>query len=207
MTRIKVCGITCGEDAMQAVDLGVNALGFIFAESPRKVSPIVVREITESVPAFVCKVGVFVDEELRVVEELSSYCGLDMVQLHGSESPEYLDALSIPAVKVFRVRDHGVLQQIPAYNTTCFLLDAWDEEKMGGTGKRFDWAVAREACRLGKVILSGGLDHSNVGQALDAVKPYAVDVCTGVEGSPGKKDARKLMEFIEEVRNWDSRAN
>lgn len=204
MTRIKVCGITRLEDALFAVELGVNALGFVFATSPRRTSPIACREITAELPAFVSKVGVFVNEEIHVVEELVAFCGLDMVQLHGDEAPDYLVDLSVPALKAFRVQDDRVLEQIGQYNSPCFLLDAFDPNVRGGTGKCANWNVARRASKLGAVVLSGGLKPDNVSQALDVVEPYAVDVSSGVENQPGEKDHMKLTAFVKEVRQWDN---
>ena len=204
MTRIKICGITNLHDALVAVELGADALGFVFADSPRRISPVVAREIMLSLPPFVNRVGVFVNENKETVKEIFDYCMLNTLQFHGEEDDDYLKSFSCPIIKAFRVKDKRTLDRIRAYGLPHFLLDAYDANLRGGTGKSFDWAVAREAAKLGKVILSGGLNYANVRTALDSVRPYAVDVSSSVECSPGKKDQVKLRTFIQEVRSWDS---
>jgi len=207
MTKIKICGITNLEDAMLASDLGADALGFIFAESPRRISPKKARKIILSLPPFIAKVGVFVDEEIDVIKEIYPYCGLNLVQLHGNEKQSYLTALSLPVIKTFRVKDDRILDQIKKWKLRCLLLDAFDSTSSGGTGKTFDWEIAKMAAPWGRVILSGGLTPSNVIRALKKVHPYGVDVSSGVEKSPGKKDREKLKKFIQEVRSWNSQTD
>jgi len=207
MTRIKICGMTNRDDALAAAALGADALGFIFAESPRQVGAEEAREIIRALPPLITTVGVFVDEARGTVEQIYSYCGLDLVQLHGNEDGAYLSALGLPAIKAFRVKDGNILSEIERLKPEYFLLDTFDEIHAGGTGKKFDWDIAARATGLGEVMLSGGLDPANVTEALETVRPYAVDVCSGVESSPGKKDHTKLMKFIQEVRKWDSRTD
>jgi phosphoribosylanthranilate isomerase len=207
MTRIKICGITNPEDALLASQLGADALGFVFAESPRRIEPQTAREIIGALPPFIGRVGIFVNERPEVVERICALCNLSAIQLHGDESPEYINSLSIPVIKAFRVRDNTALEQIRAFRQSYFLLDAYDADRRGGTGKTFDWDIAQRASELGNLILSGGLNSKNVQDALDRVRPYAVDVSSGIEDRPGKKNQQKLTEFIHEVKSWDSRTN
>lgn len=207
MTRIKICGITNVEDAMAAVKLGADAIGFVFAGSQRKIDRDTARKISQCLPPFVSKIGVFVDEQSEEVRETAGYCGLDAVQLHGDESPAYLEALNLPVIKAFRVKDHSILEQIRVYNLPHILLDTYVGDQSGGTGKSFDWDIARQANALGRVILGGGLNGDNIENALITACPFAVDVSSGVEASPGKKDMRKLETFITKVRLWDNRTN
>lgn len=205
MTRIKVCGITNAEDAMLAVALGADAVGFVFADSPRRIDVSPAREIIGGLPPFVGRVGVFVNEAPEVIRDTVACCGLDAVQLHGDEDPRYVRSFGFPVIKTFRVNRYSVIGEIRRYGLTHFLLDTYIPDRAGGTGTSFDWKIAREAAALGQVILSGGLNAENVAAALACVHPYAVDVCSGVEAYPGKKDSRKLESFIREVRLWDSR--
>lgn len=206
-TRIKICGITNLEDALLASESGADALGFVFAESPRRVEPAEAKNIINHLPPFIARVGVFVNEKPEVVEEIAAFCGLSIIQLHGDEDRDYLDVLSIPAIKAFRVKDESVLETIQAFGINHFLLDAYDSVRRGGTGTAFDWGIAQRAAKLGSIILGGGLRCGNVREALNYVHPYAVDVSSGVESRPGKKDSRKIVEFIHEVKTWDSRTN
>lgn len=207
MTRIKICGITNLEDALLASELGADVLGFVFAKSPRRIEPEQVKDIISALPPFIGRVGVFVNERPEVIERIFSFCNLSAVQLHGDEGPEYVKSLSIPAIKAFRVRDVTSLEQIRTFEPSFFLLDAYDAGQRGGTGLTFDWNIARQASDIGHLILSGGLNSDNVKSALDQVHPYAVDVSSGVEDRPGKKDKRKLTQFIQEVKTWDNRTN
>jgi phosphoribosylanthranilate isomerase len=207
MTKIKICGLTNLRDARLASELGADAVGFVFAESPRKVSPEVVQKMIESLPPFITKVGVFADERADIVKRIYHFCGLNVVQLHGNESEAYVSSLPLPLIRTYRVRDDTVLDRIRNDKPAYFLLETYDETSLGGTGKRFDWDIGARAARLGNVILAGGLRASNVREALETAGPYGVDVSSGVEGRPGKKDPAKLREFIQEVREWDSRTN
>jgi len=205
--RIKICGITNMADAEKAAELGANALGFVFADSPRRIKPLVAREISRALPPFISKIGVFVNEGINTVNKLYDYCQLDGVQLHGHENRKYIDSLEIPFIKTFRVNGKGVIKQIEEFGLRYFLLDSFDKNLFGGTGNIFDWQVASEAAKLGKIILSGGLNPSNIREALKTVKPYAVDISSGVEKSLREKDYQKMEIFINEVHRWDSRIN
>lgn len=202
MVRVKVCGITNPEDARLAVGLGASALGFLFAPSPRRVSPGQAREIIQALPPFVTTVGVFVNEHPERVRDIRNTCGLDLVQFHGDESPALCMDWMPLAVKAFRMKDRSILRQMQSYRgaTRAVLLDNWSQEARGGTGRVFDWNLASEAKAAGfSVILSGGLGPSNVEEAIRRVRPYAVDVNSGVEQSPGRKDPALLSQFMEIV--------
>ena len=204
MVRIKICGITNLEDARLATDLGAHALGFIFyAKSPRWVRPDAAREIIQNLPPLIMTVGVFVNEEADTVREISETAGLDWIQLHGQESPVYCRALMRRVVKGFRIRDTHSLTLLPDYRESvqAFLLDTYKTGTAGGTGETFDWTLARQARELGPIILAGGLTPVNVAQAIQVAQPAAVDVSSGVEAAPGKKDPGKLKRFIEIVKS------
>ncbi len=207
MTRVKICGLTNLDDTLRAVELGADAVGFIFAPSPRRLSPHRAREIAQSVPLFVAKIGVFAESDLSTITGVADYCGLDIVQIHGDGCWDMLEHLPRPYIKAFAVRDDGVLKEIENHDLHTFLLDGFDHRISGGTGRTFDWSIARQATRLGKLILSGGLKPENVGEALESVHPYAVDICSGIEKSPGIKDHDKMRRFFDEVRAWDSQTH
>jgi phosphoribosylanthranilate isomerase len=204
MTRIKVCGITNLEDASQAVELGVDALGFIFAPSPRRIEEKKAKEICDKTPPFISKVGVFVNEDKEVVLRILKDSGLDTVQFHGEEPPEYcreFKAEGVKIIKTFRVKDRESLKNLPYYEVDAYLLDTHLKGVKGGTGKTFNWDLALEAKKLGKpTILSGGLNPDNVRSAIEKVRPYAVDVASGVEKEPGRKDYEKMRKFVGEAR-------
>jgi phosphoribosylanthranilate isomerase len=189
-------------DALYAAALGVDALGFIFAESPRKVQPEIVRRIILSLPPFVSAVGVFVDAELDLVKHIATDCRLDWVQLHGKESPTYCTSLGVRVLKAIRVKDRDSIQTMEHYKgfVDGFVLDTYVKGEKGGTGKTFDWALAQEAKKYGPVILAGGLTPDDVGDAVKRVTPYGVDVSSGVETAPGIKDHDKMRRFVERVR-------
>ncbi|MFP4162771.1 MAG: phosphoribosylanthranilate isomerase [Chitinispirillaceae bacterium] len=205
--RIKICGITRYEDARIAANLGVDALGFIFhPKSPRCISPEAVSEITGKLPPFVSKVGVFVNEEPKRVMEVVRTAGLDTVQLHGDETPEYCGEITVPIIKAFSIDSGSDLSRLCSYNVSGFLLDTWSSDRRGGTGMTFDWAVAVNACtRYRNVILAGGLGPSNILEAIETVRPFAVDVNSGVEISPGVKNPHKMRELLSIVKNWKNR--
>ena len=196
--RVKICGITNRDDALAAAAAGADALGFMFYEpSPRHLSLAVAAEIIRALPPFIAKVGVFVDAPAEFVQRAIAECGLDTVQLHGDESPEYCRQFTVQTIKAFRVRNEETLKQLPAYETSAWLLDSYVPGQPGGTGARFNWEVARAATRLGRpVILAGGLTPANVAAAVREVRPFGLDVSSGVESGPGRKDHAKVMEFI-----------
>jgi phosphoribosylanthranilate isomerase len=203
MVRIKICGITNLEDAILAAELGADALGFIFyAKSPRYVAPEAAREIIAQLPPFVAAVGVFVDEAAAVVQELAARAGLDWVQLHGQESPDYCRNLGRKVIKGFRIKDEDSLRLLADYQgaAQALLLDTYKQGQVGGTGTAFDWRLAREAKKYGKIILAGGLYPDNVAMAIEVAGPDAVDTASGTEAAPGKKDPAKLRAFFEAVR-------
>ena len=202
MLRIKICGITNREDAFAAITCGADALGFVFyAKSPRSVKLETARSIISSLPPLVTTVGVFVDEDMETLENIISYAGLDIVQLHGVESPEYVN-LSRKTIKAIRVKDLADLEILNQYKSAAaFLLDTYSPESIGGTGHVFNWEIAVEAKKLGRIILAGGLNPDNIEEAVKLVQPYAIDVASGVEGDiKGKKDHNKLRLFIERAR-------
>ncbi|MFC1925188.1 phosphoribosylanthranilate isomerase [Chloroflexota bacterium] len=196
MVRVKICGITNLEDALAALKWGADALGFVFAPSPRQVTRQQAANIIAVLPPFVCKAGVFVNSELEEVKETIGVCGLDMAQLHGSEDPDYCQTLFPKVIKAFRVKDESVLELIPRYKASAYLLDSYDATLKGGTGQCFNWEIAKKATSYGQIILSGGLTPVNIYEAITRVRPYAVDVSSGVENQPGKKDHDKLRAFL-----------
>ncbi|MBE0479322.1 phosphoribosylanthranilate isomerase [Candidatus Aerophobetes bacterium] len=202
MVKIKICGITNKEDAFLAVNLGVDALGFIFAKSPRQIAPEEAKRIIKKLPPFVDRVGVFVNEEPQKVLQIARFCLLSTCQFHGDESPSYCEEFPYKLIKSFFVKDE-VPDNILDYEgrVDACLLDTFSSAKRGGTGKVFNWEIARKVKMPGlPLILSGGLTPDNVAEAIDKVRPYAVDVASGVEDAPGKKSRNKLQKFIEIVR-------
>lgn len=197
--RIKICGITNVEDALLACALGADALGFVFAPSPRQVTPETAAAILRELPPFVTTVGLVVDQDpLPILDR----CPLDVIQFHGSESPETVARLGRRAVKAFRVREAADLEALAHYETVAaYLLDAYVPGIAGGTGQRFPWQLAVEAKRFGKpVIVAGGLTPENVTLCVDTTGPYGVDVSSGVEAAPGRKDPEKLRTFLTAAR-------
>jgi len=189
MTKVKICGITNLEDALFAAEAGADALGFVFyAKSPRCIAPDRAREIILRLPPFVTKVGVFVNEELDRVTELMAHCSLDYAQLHGDEPPEQVAALALRVIKAVQVRSAADIERLAQYQAVAYLLDTYHPTKPGGTGETWDWELAAAAKQYGPVILAGGLIPENVGEAIERVHPYAVDVSSGVEAAPGIKD-------------------
>ncbi len=200
MTRVKICGITNLEDARLAVEYGADALGFVFYEgSPRHVFPETVREIISHLPPFVTTVGVFVNASPQEIREVMDLAGLDVVQLHGDE-PQEECSLFPRVIKAFRVRELSDIERLKGYSVSAYLLDAYDPEVPGGTGQTFNWDIAVEAKKYGPIILAGGLTPENVADAVSRVRPYAVDVSSGVEAQKGKKDPEKMRLFIERMK-------
>ncbi len=201
MVRIKICGITLREDALGACEAGADALGFIFWQgSKRYIDPDEAKKIVKALPPFVTTVGVFVDERHDRISEIVDLVGLDVVQLHGTESPEFCAAVKRPVVKAFRVTGEGVVSELSRYNVSAYLLDTYREGVSGGTGETFNWDIARKATVSGRVILAGGLTPENISDAVGQVGPYGVDVSSGVEMSEGKKDLERVRLFIERAR-------
>jgi phosphoribosylanthranilate isomerase len=204
-TRVKVCGITRVEDGLAAARLGVDAIGFVFySPSPRYVVPVRAREIAAAMPPFVSTVGLFVNAEVAAVAAVLQTIRLDYLQFHGEESAEFCAQFGVPFLKAIRVKPSvDLLQYAAEFNTAkAILLDAFVEGTHGGTGQRFDWQLIPKNLPL-PVILSGGLTPDNVAAAVGAVKPWAVDVSSGVEAAKGVKDAIKIEQFMRGVRNAD----
>jgi phosphoribosylanthranilate isomerase len=197
MIRVKICGVTSAEDARLAVDLGASAIGMVFwPHSPRFVETGRAREIVEALPPFVTAVGVFVDQE--DARRIAGTTGLHVLQFHGDEPATAYRNAPLPVIKAIAVRDRSAVDAAAAVpRGATVLLDAHDPEKRGGTGRRIDWAVAAEIAASRPVILSGGLNAANVIEALETVRPAAIDVSSGVESAPGRKDPAKLREFFD----------
>lgn len=201
--RVKICGLTNMTDALHAASCGADALGFVFyPKSSRYVSPEKVRTILSELPPLVTAVGLFVNQALAEVERITSFCGLDVVQLHGDEPPELCTALAPRRViRAVRLRDADSLDGLETLAVNAVLLDAWVPDRFGGTGHRCDWQLAAEVARRRTTVLAGGLCPANVAQAVRQVRPYAVDVSSGVEMSPGRKDPAKVADFIRQAKN------
>ncbi|MCS7048699.1 MAG: phosphoribosylanthranilate isomerase [Verrucomicrobiae bacterium] len=204
MTKIKICGITNLDDAMLAVELGADALGFVFyPKSVRHVSVRTAADICHRLPPFVARVGVFVDELEYEIERALNECLLTALQFHGEEPPGFCAKFGAKSIKAIRLRDEDSLRLAATYDVDAILLDTYDAAAQGGTGKTSDWRLAvraREFVRA-PLILAGGLRADNVAEAIRIVRPYAVDVSSGVEREPGRKDPEKLRRFIESVRH------
>lgn len=200
-TRVKICGITSLGDALLAVENGADAIGFIFYEkSPRYIGPNTVSLIIKELPPFVTAVGVFVNEAPDKIRAISNETGIDCVQLHGDETPEFCDSLGLQVIKAFRIKTIDDIKKIRDYQVSACLLDTYREGVPGGTGETFNWDIAVEAKKYGRIILSGGLKPDNIASAIKKVGPYAVDISSGVEAKPGKKDAGKIIKFMEQVK-------
>ncbi len=204
MTKVKICGITNWEDAKRSLDLGASALGFNFCKaSPRYIKPAAARRIQIRLPAGVQGVGVFVNNDIEDLEEIAGAADLDVIQLHGEETSEFVRRVAdhMPAIKAFRIAPRFRVAALAPYKkyVQAFLLDGFDPRKRGGTGKTADWSVARAAKKYGPIFLAGGLNPENVGDAICAVRPDYVDVASGVESDPGKKDPAKLRAFFRTV--------
>ena len=198
--KVKVCGITNPADALAAVERGADAIGFIFAPSPRTVGPAVAKEIVAQLPPFVSKVGVFVNREISEVRDTMSQCGLDLAQLHGDEEPDYCAALFPKAVKVFTADTLPSARDLAAYRVAAFMLDRDKGRESSLQEQERLWQLARKIGNMGPVILAGGLTPENVGRAIEMARPYAVDVSSGVEAEPGRKDLARLGAFIKAAR-------
>jgi phosphoribosylanthranilate isomerase len=196
--KVKICGVRTVEEAEAALEAGADALGFNFwPQSPRYISPQAAYEIIDHLSPVVSAVGVFVNEEANRIIEIASEVGLTAVQLHGDESPAFCERLgSIKTIKAIRVGQDFDLSVIESYPVSMVLLDSDIRGSYGGTGQRFDWRIAIEAKRLARIILAGGLTADNVWEAITQVRPAAIDVCSGVEAEPGRKDFDRLKRFM-----------
>ena len=207
MTKVKICGITNLDDALAAIECGADALGFVFAPSPRQVTTSAVKDIVGQLPPFIFKVGVFVNSKLAEVQETMSLCNLDLAQLHGDESPGYCATLFPKAIKVFTTDNLPAYQELTHYQVAAYMLDIDKGSTAGDTEQSRLWELAREIRDYGPVILAGGLTPESVGQAIETARPYAVDVSSGVESEPGKKDHGKLRSFIAATKYVQTGAN
>jgi len=198
--RVKICGITRKEDALLAARLGASAIGFIFyPRSRRYVEPALAGEIARTLPPFVAAVGVFVDPTLEEVESVLRQVPLSGIQLHGNETPQFCTAFRLPVIKGFRVGPEFDVGQFSRYRGLSLLLDGFDPRQPGGSGKSFDWRLARLARRYGPIIIAGGLRAENVAEAVGVAKPDAVDISSGVESEPGRKDPQKLLQLFDVI--------
>jgi phosphoribosylanthranilate isomerase len=205
-TRIKICGMTEKAEVAHAVSAGVDALGFIFVKkSPRYIDPEQAREVISIIPPFVDTVGVFMDEDPDMVNEIVQYCGLTILQLHGNESPEYCQNFYSRILKAFRVTSEMTPEALTPYHDVVsgFLLDTYHKDKGGGTGETFDWSLIDKLQLSKPFVLAGGLTVDNVGEAVGKVRPFAVDVNSGIEKEPGRKDPALILKLVGEVGKAD----
>ncbi len=203
MVKIKICGTTNKDDALAAVSFGADAIGFVFyPQSPRSIDPQAAKDIISVLPPFLTTVGIFVDAEKTEIEDICAFTGIDVIQLHGSETPEDCRIYK-KTIKAIRVKDSSDLNDLSNYDAvSAFLLDTYAEDEYGGTGKTFNWDIAVKAKKFGNIILAGGLTPENIEDAIRIVQPYGVDVSSGVEGSDkGKKDHKKLELFIQRAKS------
>lgn len=204
MTVIKVCGITNPGDALVAAEAGADAVGLVFAESPRRVGVEEAREISVALPDNVLKVGVFVNAEPEEVLGIVREVGLDLAQLHGDETPDTVTAVrdgGVRVMKALRVRDAASLEALNGYEADLFLLDAYSEKARGGTGERFDWGLAKSLRGRGNIVVSGGLGPENVREAVELFEPYGVDASSSLEDEPGKKNDERVRRFVLAARD------
>jgi phosphoribosylanthranilate isomerase len=199
MTLVKICGITNAGDALVAADAGADAVGFIFAESLRRVGLEEARGISIALPENLIRVGVFVDEEPAEILRISREVGLDLAQLHGDETPETVTALREDGVKVMkalRVESAATLEALEEYEADLFLLDAYSARARGGTGERFDWGVAKSLKGRDNIVVSGGLGPDNVREAVEFFEPFGVDASSSLEDGPGRKNGELVRRFV-----------
>jgi len=203
--KVKICGITNAEDAAAAVEAGADAVGFVFhRKSPRAVEPALVKQIVATLPPLVTPVGVFVNEDVATVRAIMDNCGLALAQLQGDETAIYCQELARPVMKALRLKDRGSFLALAEFQGLAavrgFVLDTFSEKAYGGTGEVTDWGLAAEAAKSATILLAGGLTPENVAEAIRTVHPYGVDVSSGVESVPGKKDHGKVRAFLHAVR-------
>lgn len=204
MTFVKVCGMARVEDAETAADSGADAIGLIFAESPRRISVKQAREISVALPDGVLRVGVFVNEEPEMVERIAAEVGLDFVQLHGDESPKevlWLRNHGLRIIKALRVKDEASLAEMEYFEPDFFLLDAYSVKARGGTGERFDWGVAKRLRGRANIVVSGGLNPENVREAIESFDPYGVDASSSLEDKPGVKNGELVRRFVRAAKS------
>jgi len=204
MTLVKICGITNTKDARVAAEAGADAVGLIFAESPRRVGVEEARAVSIALPDNIVRVGVFVDEEPEEVSRISREAGLDLVQLHGDEPPEAVTALRQAGVKVMkalRVQNAASIEALEEYEPDLFLLDAYSKQARGGTGERFDWGVAKSLQGRDNIVVSGGLGPGNVREAIEFFEPYGVDASSSLEDEPGRKNGELVRRFVLAARD------
>lgn len=200
--KVKTCGITSVADGLAAAEAGADLIGLMFYDkSPRWVPPELAAEIARAVPPHVVKVGVFVNPPEELVTAAVTRCGLSLLQFHGEEPPEFCTQFGVMSMKAFRIRDAASLRALPRYATDAWLLDAYSPGRRGGTGDTFNWDLASEARKLGRpIFLAGGLTPENVAEAVRCAQPFGVDVSSGVESAPGRKDPARMRAFVEAVR-------
>ncbi len=199
MTRVKICGLTSIKDAKRAEQLGADAVGFVFAQGPRQVDPVLARNICLRIGPFTAKVGVFVNETMEEILRVKEFCGLTIVQLHGDEPDQMIHELAPGVIKAIKVKPN-VKPELNENFSGTILLDTYCQDVIGGSGKVFDWELAKDYSKGSKIILAGGLTPDNVKEAIEKVRPYAVDVSSGVEIEPGRKDYAKLERFIRRAK-------
>jgi len=202
LVKIKICGITNFEDALKAVDLGVDIIGFnFFKRSPRYILPKDAAKIIKKLPCFIYSVGVFVNDDPKYINKTIDITGIQALQFHGNETSEFCDQFDYPLIKAFRVRNKASFKEIPKYNVDAYLLDTYEARKFGGTGKTFNWKLVKSLKKTSlPIFISGGLNPKNVVQAIKVTNPYAVDVNSGIEKFPGKKDPKLMKEFVYKAR-------
>ena len=210
MVRVKICGITHMADAEAAVESGADALGFIFAKSPRQITPQKAKDITRRISPFVKTVGVFVNKQPAKIREIMDFCGLDLVQLHGNEPVSVCSDLAPKVIKAFRVQGEESLLGIADFkgHVRAILLDTYQKGLNGGTGKTFDWRLALKAKKTGiPLVLSGGLCPDNIEEALERMNPFAIDISSGIEKMPGVKDHGRIRIFMDKVAAFQNLQN
>jgi phosphoribosylanthranilate isomerase len=202
-TQVKICGITSIADGLAAAEAGADMIGLMFYEgSPRHITLATAVELSRALPPFVLRVGVFVNPEEAHVTRAIAECGLNLLQFHGDEDSDFCTHFGLMSLKAIRVRDRESLKQLGNFNTDALLLDAYSKSGLGGTGEQFNWELAEAAQKYGKpIFLAGGLTPEIVAAAIKQVHPFAVDVSSGVESAPGKKDAAKVRAFIQAAKS------
>ena len=201
--KVKICGITNPADGLAVAEAGADLIGLVlYSGSPRHVALPVAEDIVRALPQTVVKVGVFVNPAEGFVSAAITRCGLTLLQFHGDEPPEFCTQFGVMSMKAFRIRDEESLHALQRYSTDAWLLDAYSPDRRGGTGDTFNWNLAIEARKLGRpIFLAGGLTPDNVAEAVRTVQPFGVDVSSGVESEPGRKDLTKVRAFVQAVRS------